>query len=178
MITNYEFIDVNSAGEKERKLTATTELYNKLSAYETNNIRTKLNELVTAVNLQSVPLYGEFKLLYKASGNLNQNAIEVGDIVGGFLGNYHYIGGDVTLESSYEKFFNVSISSFRFVGAGQTYTLPAGCTALKAWVNDAVQHLEETGYESDLNTFTQLGAVVTFKKTITAGQRIYIDYYF
>lgn len=69
------------------------------------------------------------------------------------------------------------ITSARFTGSGQSYTLPVGSTAIKGWINDAVQHLEKLGFESDLNTFTQTDNIVTFKKTISAGQRIYIDYY-
>lgn len=70
------------------------------------------------------------------------------------------------------------IQSIRLAGAGQNYTIPTGATAIKGWINDGVQHLEQTGFESDLNTFTQVDETVTFKKTITAGQRIIIDYYF
>ena len=178
MIAPYNFIDGNLAGEKEKKLTATTELYNKLSAEETNNIRTKLNELVDAANLQLVPLYGDFRLLYKAAGNLDQLVLEVGDMVGGFSGNYYYIGGDPLLIGSYEKVPSPIITSIPFAGAGQDYVLPTGAIAIKGWINDAPQHLEQIGFESYLNTFTQTGATVTFKKTITAGQRIIIDYYF
>lgn len=176
-IAHYNFIDGNLSGEKEQKLTATTELYNKLSAAETNNIKTKLNELVDAVNLQAVPLFRDFKLLYKANGNLDQNIIEVGDIVGGFNGMYYYIGGDLENPASYEKFSQPSINSIRFTGSGQDYDLPTGAIAFKCWINDAVQHLEEFGFESDLNTFTQTGDTITFKKTISINQRIYIDYY-
>lgn len=70
------------------------------------------------------------------------------------------------------------IQSIRFTGSGQDYTIPSGAIAIKGWINDAVQHKEMTGFESDLNTFTQSGTTFTFKKTITAGQRIIIDYYF
>lgn len=178
MIAPYNFIDGNLAGEKEKKLTATTELYNKLSAEETNNIRTKLNELVDAANLQLVPLYGDFRLLYKAAGNLDQLTLEVGDIVGSFLGNFYYIGGDVNNIASYEKIPNTQVDSIRFAGAGQTYNLPIGATAIKGWINDGVQHLEQVGFETDLNTITQAGIAVTFKKIITTNQRIIIDYYF
>jgi len=69
------------------------------------------------------------------------------------------------------------LNSLRASGLGQTYTIPTGATALKGWINDGIQHLEKTGFESDLNTFTQSGAIVTFKKAITTGQRIIIDYY-
>lgn len=68
------------------------------------------------------------------------------------------------------------VKTIRFNGSGQTYNLPNGATAIKSWINDAVQHLEQTGFETDLNTFTQDGIKVTFKKTITTNQRIYIDY--
>ena len=70
------------------------------------------------------------------------------------------------------------MQSIRLAGAGQNYTIPTGATAIKGWINDGVQHLEKTGFESDLNTFTQSGAIVTFKKIITTNQRIIIDYYF
>ena len=65
----------------------------------------------------------------------------------------------------------------RFSGIGQTYDLPANAVAIFATINDAIQHIEQTGFESDLNTFTQSGVTVTFKKSITTGQRIYIYYY-
>jgi len=70
------------------------------------------------------------------------------------------------------------IDSIRYTGLGQDYAIPIGSTALRGWINDAPQHKEMTGFESDLNTFTQSGATFTFKKVITAGQRIVIDFYF
>lgn len=69
------------------------------------------------------------------------------------------------------------IDCIRYVGSGQSYTIPNNAIATKCWVNDSVQHKEKAGFESDLNTFTQSGTTVTFKKTITTGQRIIIDYY-
>lgn len=69
-------------------------------------------------------------------------------------------------------------TSLRFAGAGQIYTIPLGCVAFKGWINDGVQHLEQVGFESDLNTFTQTDTTVIFKKTITTGARVVIDYYF
>ena len=71
-----------------------------------------------------------------------------------------------------------AIVSKRYSGSGQTYTLPTGATAIKGWINDYPQHLEESGFESDLNTFTQTGTTFTFKQTIETGDRIVIDYYF
>jgi hypothetical protein len=70
----------------------------------------------------------------------------------------------------------VLVTSKRFSGSGQFYTLPAGAKAFKAWINDGVQHLEQTGFESDLNTFKQAGNVVEFKKTVPSEARIVIDY--
>jgi len=66
----------------------------------------------------------------------------------------------------------------RYAGSGQDYIIPIGATALRGWINDAPQHKEMTGFESDLNTFTQAGSTFTFKKTVPAGARIVIDFYF
>lgn len=70
------------------------------------------------------------------------------------------------------------IKTARFSGSGQDYTLPSGAIAIKGWINDGVQHLEQAGFEADLNTFTQLDTTVTFKKSIAIGARIVVDYYF
>lgn len=70
------------------------------------------------------------------------------------------------------------IQSVRYAGLGQDYVIPVGATALKGWINDGVQHLEMTGFESDLNTFTQTSSTVTFKKSVITGARVIIDYYF
>jgi len=72
----------------------------------------------------------------------------------------------------------LSISSKRYVGAGQDYELPIGAIAFKGWINDGIQHLEDPDFLSDLNTITQSGTTVTFKMAITAGKRIIIDYHF
>lgn len=69
-------------------------------------------------------------------------------------------------------------TSLRFAGSGQNYSLPLGCVAFKGWINGGAQHLEQAGFESDLDTFTQTDTTVTFKKLITTGARIVIDYYF
>jgi hypothetical protein len=109
MIEPYEFIDANESGEKERKTSATTELFNKLSAAETNAFRTKINEIAEAVNTTAVPLYPDFRLKYKATGNSAQNTFEVGDIVGGFYNESTiwdlatYNGGDITDKANYTR---------------------------------------------------------------------------
>lgn len=71
----------------------------------------------------------------------------------------------------------IAIVNQRYAGAGQNYTLPNGAIAFEAHINEAVQFPEDPSYISDLNTFTQSGNVVTFKKTITTGQRIRIKFY-
>lgn len=76
------------------------------------------------------------------------------------------------------NFSAIGVFNVRFSGSGQNYTLPLGGVAFKGWINDGVQHLEQAGFEADLNTFTQLGTIVTFKKSIATGARIVIDYYF
>jgi len=73
--------------------------------------------------------------------------------------------------------FVTKLFTIRLAGDGQDYDLPSGAVAFKGYINDGVQHLEQAGFESDLNTFTQTGVTITFKKTITTGQRIIIDYY-
>lgn len=73
--------------------------------------------------------------------------------------------------------FLTNVASKRYAGSGQTYTLPsARAVAFKGWINDGVQHLEQAGFETDLNTFIQTGLVITFKETIEIGDRIIIDY--
>lgn len=71
----------------------------------------------------------------------------------------------------------IAIVNQRYPGAGQSYVIPDGAIAFEAHINEAVQFLEDPSYISDLNTFTQTGTIVTFKKTITTGQRIRIKFY-
>lgn len=55
MIDLFQFIDKNADGDKERLTGATVQLYNKLSAEETNLIRDKLNEIIAFVNGLNTP---------------------------------------------------------------------------------------------------------------------------
>jgi len=71
----------------------------------------------------------------------------------------------------------ISVNSIRYAGLGQDYELPAGAKAIKGWINDGVQHLEDPDFTSDQTTFTQSGTTVTFKKTVPTGARVYIDHY-
>lgn len=71
-----------------------------------------------------------------------------------------------------------NVVSKRYAGSGQTYILPTGAIAFQASINDYPQWPEEVGFESDLNTFTQIGTTLTFKETIETDSRIRIMYYF
>lgn len=71
----------------------------------------------------------------------------------------------------------ISVFNVRFSGDGQDYTLPAGAVSFEAHINEGVQFPEDPDFLADLNTFTQTGTTVTFKKTIVAGQRIRIKFY-
>jgi len=71
----------------------------------------------------------------------------------------------------------ISVNSIRYAGLGQDYELPVGATAFQGFINEAVQFPEDIDFLTDTNTFTQSGTTVTFLKTITAGQRIRIQYY-
>lgn len=70
-----------------------------------------------------------------------------------------------------------AIESYPFDGDGQDYTLPDGFIATKCWINDYVQHKEKAGFESRLNTFTQIDNILTFKQTVESTDRIDIDGY-
>ena len=82
----YEFIDKNSNNEKEPKNTANTELYNKLSATETNNFRNKINEIVVECNNNFNAPYNVFKFVQKGFGNTgSQTPPEANDVYCGHL---------------------------------------------------------------------------------------------
>lgn len=120
---------------------------------------------------------------------------EVGDKFRGWIGGRYLVGSivslpvslpsdidnpaKVTLAIDSDSYSIGVVDSQPYVGVSQTYTLPiSGAIATKGYINDAIQHKEKEGFESRLNTFTQTGDVVTFKKTIVAGNRIDIDFYF
>ena len=65
----------------------------------------------------------------------------------------------------------------RYLADGQDYALPTGATATFAYIDGYLQYLEQTGFESDLNTFTQAGNVITFKTTIETNSQILINHY-
>lgn len=64
----------------------------------------------------------------------------------------------------------------RFTPTGQTCTLPTGATAIDAIIDGYPQYPEQLGFETDLNTFTQLNETVTFKTDIDSNSQILILY--
>jgi len=69
------------------------------------------------------------------------------------------------------------VTTIRYAGTGQTYTLPTGATATLAYIDGYVQYLENPSFLSDLNIFTQTGDDVTFASTIETGSQILIQFY-
>jgi len=158
MIEPYEFIDANLSGEKEAKTTANTELFNKLSAEETNRFRTKLNETISAVNATAIPLFPDFKLKYKAEGNTAPSTFEVGDIVGGFYDESTvwdlaiYNGGDVNDKLNYTKIYDngtlhVNVKDFGAAG-------------------DAI-------YDADLSKYVGTDDTTAIQNAINTGLNVY-----
>jgi len=73
--------------------------------------------------------------------------------------------------------FTTQVTCLRFAGLGQNYTIPTGAIAVNAHIDGYIQYLEQLGFESDLNTFTQTDNIVTFNTTIESGSQILIQYY-
>lgn len=70
------------------------------------------------------------------------------------------------------------IQVIRFVGSGQDYTIPVGAIAMPIlYIDGYPQYLEQLGFETDLNTYTQSGNVITFKTTIENDSQIIIPYH-
>lgn len=173
-LVHYEFIDANGAGYKERRLTATTELFNKLSAEETNLFKDKINEVIDIVNLNKVPLFPIFALKFKADGNLDPFAIEVGDIVHGFYDantiwdNAIYMGGDLNNKANYQLVV-IAFEPQLFTSTGTTndFNLPAGMLAKHVYLDRGVRY-KGLEWEQVGVTVTLLGA------TLAANRKIYI----
>jgi len=139
-ILDYNFIDGNNLGLKEPKTTNITQLYNKLSALETNNFKTKINEIVTNFNELIIPEYDKFKFVKKGFGNVDLNNFEVGDVFEGWndlglwLGFCIYNGGDLFDSANFTKI--------------RDYTpqihVPASTTILPSW-NGAIVIITTAG---------------------------------
>ena len=174
IVEHYNFIDFNNEGYKERKLTATTELYNKLSAEETNRFKDKLNEVIDNVNLTSVPLFPIFALKFKASGNLDVFTLEVGDIVHGFYdidtiwNNDRYLGGDVNNKANYQLIVvDFEPQLFTSLGTTNDFELPAGMLAKHVFIDRGLRY-KTTEWEQSANILTIIGA------TLAANKKIYV----
>lgn len=170
MITKYTFIDANPGGNKERKTTETTELYNKLSADEVNALRDKLDEIVDAVNVLAAPIYPGYKLTYKADGNLDVNTLEIGDRVGGFNNDAIYNGGDPTDPGNYTIIDNSPDFEPELLisdGITNDFTLPAGFNVTSLLL-DRGERYKGTEWDQTGTTLTIIGA------TLAAGRKIYI----
>lgn len=173
---HYEFIDGNVDGDKERVLGATVQLYNKLSADETNLIRDKINELVDGFNLIAPPIFPIFALKFKGDGNTNQLLLEVGDIVHGFYDattiwdNATYDGGDPTDKDNYTFIStapNYEPMLFTATGSSNVFTLTSGMIAKNVFLDRGMRY---KGTE-----WTQVGNDLTISgATLAAGRKIYV----
>lgn len=174
MIDNYEFIDKNPAGLKERYLNGVVQLLNKLSAEEANNFRAKLNEVIARVNISDVPLFDTFSLKFKGEGNTDLLAIEVGDIAqryntgAGVWGNAIFNGGDPQDEANYTNIVP-SYEPQYFVASGSSniFTLPVGMVAQNLFLDRGLRY-KGLEWSQEGNEVEVLGAV------LTAGRKIYI----
>jgi hypothetical protein len=175
MIEHYEFIDKKPDGTKERQLGATTQLYNKLSAEETNNIRAKLNEIIDRVNISDVPLFPLFALKFKGSGNLDLSTLEVGDIVHGFYSagviwdNATYDGGDPLDKANYTLIVTTyEPELFTSTGSSNIFTLAqSGMKAQHLFIDRGMRY-KELEWDQSGQDIEVLGA------TLAAGKKIYI----
>jgi len=174
---HYEFIDSKpgSGGLKERLLGATIQLYNKLSAEETNNIRAKLNELVDAINAVGVPLFPLFVLKFKGEGNLNPTTLEAGDIVHGFYAsgviwnNAQYNGGDPLDKANYTRIVdNFEPELFIASGASNIFTLSQPTMKVNNLFLDRGMRYKLTEWDQIGDEIEILGA------TLAAGRKIYV----
>lgn len=173
-INHYEFIDANQSGNKERKLTATTELYNKLSAEETNRFRDKINEVIDVVNYNKIPLFPLFTLKFKGSGNLDNFNLEVGDIVHGFYDantiwdNALYLGGDPLDKNNYQLIVvSFEPQLFTSTGTSNDFALPAGMLAKSVYIDRGMRY-KGTEWSQAGSTLVIQGA------TLAAGKKIYV----
>lgn len=125
-ILDYNFIDGNINGLKEAKNSTNTELYNKLSALETNNFKAKINEITKSINENVFTAYTSFKFVQKGFGNADLSNFEVGDVFEGWsndgkwLGHCNYNGGGVT-------------SSVNFTPIQNQIHISASTTILPSW---------------------------------------------
>lgn len=178
MIDYYSFIDKNADGDKERFLTGIVQLFNKLSAAETNLIRDKLNELVDAANFLQVPLFGMFTLKFKGNGNVDPYTIEVGDIAKrysaeGIIENARFNGGDPQNPAHY-TIISSDFEPKMFLTTGSTneFELPAGFIAKQLFIDRGLKYKNTAEFagewDQDGTTIEVLGSL------LAAGRKVYI----
>lgn len=85
------------------------------------------------------------------------------------------VGGKVPLEQL-PAFKSKEVYCERFAPSGQDCTLPSGAIAISAMIDAYPQYLEQSGFESDLNTFTQSGDIITFNSDLDTNSQILITY--
>lgn len=184
MIDQYDFIDKNDAGYKERRLSQTTELYNKLSADETNNFKDKINEVIGVVNTFTPVQFLELRLKFKGNGNIG-DGLEPGDIVHGFAdettiwNNALYLGGDITDRANYQPLYEknpvaVLGGGLVLVAPLNSFELPDGAVCQNVFANESlVTHTANTAFVA---RWQQVGDFVNTSKTYPIGTRIVIQY--
>lgn len=173
-IQYYEFIDKKPDGTKERVLGPTVQLYNKLSAEETNAIRAKLNELVDAANFSPVPLYEAFVLKFKGQDNTDLLNFEAGDVasrystVDGIWENALFNGGDPQDPASYTRIYELKPEPVLHVapitGVNQIFVAPFQAGSV----------LKSKGELYKGSEWTQSGDEITILVNVDAGNSIYI----
>jgi hypothetical protein len=180
MIAYYAFIDGKpGTGLKERQLSSTVQLYNKLSAEETNAFLTKINEIIDALNFSSVPLYEVFALKFKGEDNEDLQNIEAGDIatryssVTGVWENALFLGGEPQDPENYENLPGREPLLFTSTGSSNNFTLPAGFIANNLFIDRGLRYKVTTA--NPAGEWSQTGTTVTLSgATIAAGKKIYI----
>lgn len=141
MISLYQFDNANLGGNKEAVIVpAVPTLINKLSANETNNIKAKINEIITVgqnnfTNIAYLELRLKFKGVVGGVPNVLAT-LQPGDIVHGFAdantiwANARYEGGDVNNRANYTPIYDPKPAPLLFTalstGLGQTFILPLG----------------------------------------------------
>lgn len=185
MIDHYDFIDKNGEGYKERRLTAVTQLYNKLSADETNNFKDKINEVIDVVNVTSVPIqFLELRLKFKGNGNTGLD-LEPGDIVHGFAdettiwNNAIYLGGDITDRANYQPIYEKNplqvLDGGLILAAPQAdFDLPEGATCQNVFVNESLY--TNTTNVAFIARWVEVDGTVTIEPTPETNSRVVIQY--
>lgn len=172
----YEFDNANLSGNKEAVIVPNVPtLINKLSANETNGIRTKLNELIEVTNTLTPIQFLELRLKFKGFGN-TALTLQIGDVVHGFklLGeiwnNAYYNGGDINNRANYTPIYDPKPDPVLFTaiatGINQVFILPLGFTAGSV--------LKSKGELFKGTEWTQSADAITIIVNTNLGNSIYV----